>query len=253
MKCDINFCRFNVFRFFILFLTFNLNYFAFSTCFGQNYDDLGSWNILNARFELNPKWSISAEAQIRSLKFYDDFHYYETKAVVSYKLSDQISVGFGAGTYQTYRSGGDFVTPKVNNEIRLFPYVSFHNTLGRLKIENRYRLENRFTSKGYRLRVRYRLQAILPINTPKIVPKTIYGVIWNELFMTNEPAYFQRNRFFVGVGYEFSHKFATQIGWINQFDYSVDDETGKNFLQISLLFSFKKKKGNYQEIHVPEE
>ncbi len=248
MKCDIKICRF-----FFLFLVLNLNYFAFSTCFGQNYDDLGSWNILNARFELNPKWSISAEAQIRSLKFYNDFHYYETKAVVSYKLSDQISVGFGAGTYQTYRSGGDFVTPKVNNEIRLFPYVSFHNTLGRLKIENRYRIENRFTPKGYRLRVRYRLQAVLPINTPKIMPKTLYGVIWNELFMTNEPAYFQRNRFFVGVGYEFSRKFATQIGWINQFDYSVDDETGKNFLQISLLFSFKKKKGNYQEIHVPEE
>ena len=247
MKVNINIFYF---RFWVLFSIFNLNYLV---CFGQNYNELGSWNIFNGRFELNQRWSISLEAQLRSLKFYDNFHYYETKAVAGYKISDQISVGFGAGTYQTYRSGGNFITPKINNEIRLFPYISFHNTLGRLKIENRYRLENRFTPKGYRLRVRYRLQAILPINTSKIVPKTFYGVIWNELFMTNEPAYFQRNRFFVGAGYEFSHRFAAQIGWINQFDYSVDDETGKNFLQISFLFSFKKKKGTYQELHVPEE
>ncbi len=196
---------------------------------------------------------MALEAQVRSLKFYNDFHYYEAKAITSYRVSDQISLGFGAGTYQTYRAGGSFVTPKVNNEIRIFPHISFHNTLGRLKIENRYRMENRFTSKGYRLRVRYRLQTVLPINAPKIAPEVFYAMVWNELFMTNEPAYFQRNRFFVGIGYEFSHRFAAQVGFINQFDYSVDDEIGKNFLQISLLFNFKKKKQDYQEMQAPEE
>lgn len=48
---------------------------------------LGSWNILNAKLELNSKWNVFTEAQIRSLKFYDDFHYYELKAGATYQFS----------------------------------------------------------------------------------------------------------------------------------------------------------------------
>ena len=53
-----------------------------NVCQGQ-ITGLGSWNILNAKFNINEKWSVFGEAQLRSLEFYDRFHYYEYKGGVN--------------------------------------------------------------------------------------------------------------------------------------------------------------------------
>ena len=45
--------------------------------------DLGSWNILNIKYNHTEKLSLFAEAQLRSLKFYSDFHYYEYKGGIN--------------------------------------------------------------------------------------------------------------------------------------------------------------------------
>ena len=84
---------------------------------------LGSWNILNIKYSLSKKLSFFGEAQIRSLKFYNHFHYYELKGGANYELNPQIRLTLGAGTYQTYREGGNFVLPKNNDEIRIWPQV----------------------------------------------------------------------------------------------------------------------------------
>ena len=72
---------------------------------------------------MSNKWSAFGEAQIRSLKFYNHFHYYEYKGGLNYKANKQLQFTLGAGSYQTFREGGNFVTPKNNNEFRLWPQV----------------------------------------------------------------------------------------------------------------------------------
>ncbi len=52
--------------------------------FGQSVD-MGSWNILNIQYNLNNKWSLFGETQLRSLKFYSHFHYYEYKGGFNFK------------------------------------------------------------------------------------------------------------------------------------------------------------------------
>ncbi|MCU0450392.1 MAG: DUF2490 domain-containing protein [Bernardetiaceae bacterium] len=202
---------------------------------------LGTWNILNLRYQLALRWTLSGEAQLRSLGFYHNFHYYEAKAALGYKVTDQLSVLVGGGTYQTYREGGSFVEPKVNDEFRLWSQVNLQNSWGRLRIEHRYRWENRWTLRGYRNRFRYRLQGLLPLNQPKVLPRTLYLLAWNELFFTDVPTYFERNRVFGGLGYEVSPRLALQAGWLHQFDYFVNDETGKNFFQIAMLLNLSQK------------
>ena len=39
--------------------------------FAQNYE-LGSWNILNLKYNYSKKWSAFGEAQLRSLKLYSN-------------------------------------------------------------------------------------------------------------------------------------------------------------------------------------
>lgn len=211
----------------------------------QTFSDLGTWNILTARYQLDKRWTLTGEGQIRSLSFYNQFHYYEWKGSIGYKVSDQITVLMGAGSYQTYREGGSFVEPKVNDEFRMWSQLSLNNSWQRLKIEHRYRWENRWTLRGYRNRFRYRLQAQLPLNRAKIQKNTLYAVVSDEIFLTDKATYFERNRFFAGLGYEFNSHLTVQGGWMRQFDYFVSDEIGRNFFQIAFQLSFKSKKAAY--------
>ena len=197
----------------------------------QNFD-LGSWNIVNLKLNVNNKWSLFGESQLRSLKFYNNFHYYEYKAGFNYKFHSNATFTLGAGSYQTYREGGDFVTPKNNNEFRIWPQIVLFQSLGKLKIEQRYRTELRFTSNGYRNRFRYRLGLSYPFGKEKNNYKPYQFSTSNEIFFTDNEPYFERNRMQVAFNYKPSKSTTLQVGYLHQFDYKINDETGRDFLQI---------------------
>ncbi|MFN9110087.1 MAG: DUF2490 domain-containing protein [Bacteroidota bacterium] len=151
----------------------------------QKYD-LGSWNILNIKYNHSEKTSFFVEGQIRSLSFYDNFHYYEYKGGVNYKLHKSVKFTLGAGSYQTYREGGDFKLPKNNDEFRLWPQIILFQNVGTLKIEQRYRAELRWTSNGYRNRFRYRIAASYPFGNIRKGYQPFMASISNELFFTDK-------------------------------------------------------------------
>ena len=123
------------------------------------------------------------------------------------------------------------------------------NPLEFVSFEHRYRAEQRFTTNGYKNRFRYRISATVPLNNKKIEPTTVYSLIWNELFFTDKEPFFKRNRFFIGGGYEFSENIAFQIGYIYQFDYKINDETGRDFLNLSLLYNLNLSKKSTKEFN----
>ena len=210
-------------------------------------ENLGSWNILNVNLKISSKWNVFAESQLRSLSFYDEFHYYEVKSGVTYKISKDFSATSGFGSYNTFSEGGNFNEPIQNKEIRTWAQVNLKNPFKYLTLEHRYRAEQRFTSNGFKNRFRYRLSATVPINNLKIQPKTFYIMAWNELFFTDNEPFFERNRLFLGCGYEVNKNLALQTGYIYQFDYKINDETGRDFLNISLLYNFDLTKKDEKE------
>jgi hypothetical protein len=205
---------------------------------------LGSWNILNVKFGLNDQWSVFGEGQIRSLKFYDHFHYYEYKGGINYEFRPQIRFTLGAGSYQTYREGGDFLLPKNNDEFRIWPQILLIQKIGSYKIEQRYRLESRFTSKGYRNRYRYRLGLSFPI----LKSKSDFSVainVNNELFFTDKEPYFERNRLMTGLNIHLNKTSGIQVGYLHQFDFKINDEIGRDFFLIGYYLEFTR--GNNSE------
>jgi hypothetical protein len=46
--------------------------------------------------------------------------------------------------------------------------------------------------------------------------KTIYLSTYNELFINTEQTYFDRNRFYAGIGYRFSKSVRSEVGLMNQ-------------------------------------
>ena len=216
-----------------------LGFFPFVS-FAQ-HSDLGSWNIINLKYNHDEKWSVFGEGQIRSLKFYDHFHYYEYKVGVNFKAHKNLTVSLGTGSYQTYKEGGDFVLPKNNNEFRIWPQVILFQTIGKLKIEQRYRAEFRFTSNGYRNRFRYRLGVSYPFGKEQNEYKPFQVSASNELFFTDKEPYFERNRMLLALNYKPSKATTLQIGYLHQFDYKINDETGRDFLQLGYFIELFRK------------
>lgn len=205
-------------------------------------NDLGSWNIVNIKYTVNDKWSLFGEGQIRSLKFYNHFHYFEYKAGINYKIEKNAAFTIGAGNYQTYKEGGNFVLPKNNNEFRVWPQLNLFQSIGKIKIEQRYRAELRFTSNGYRNRFRYRVGLSYFFGKDLNEYKPFQISASNELFFTNNEPYFERNRFILALSYKPSKTSTIQLGYVHQFDYKINDETGKDFFQIGYFLEIFKRK-----------
>lgn len=215
----------------------------FIAYFGRTQSaSLGSWNIVNLKYNHNSKWSFFSEAQIRSLKFYDDFHYYEYKGGANFKAHKNLVLTLAAGNYQTYKEGGDFLLPKNNDELRIWPQVVLQQSIGNLKIEQRYRAEFRYAKSGYRNRFRYRLGLAYPIGKEKLGYKPIQIIANNELFFGTKEPYFERNRFLFAFNYKPSKASAIQLGYLHQFDYKINDETGRDFFVIGYFIEIFSKK-----------
>lgn len=210
-------------------------------------DDLGSWNIVNLKYTSNENWSVFGEAQLRSLKFYHNFHYYEYKGGINYKVQKNVQLTLGAGSYQTYREGGDFVLPKNNNEFRIWPQVVLFQSIGNIKIEQRYRAELRWTSNGYRNRFRYRLGASYPFGKERNEYKPYQISVSNELFFTDKEPYFERNRLLFAINHKPSQTTTLQIGYLHQFDYKINDETGRAFLVVGFYYELFRKLSSKSE------
>jgi hypothetical protein len=221
-------------------ISFNVCFllFSFLGCWAQS-NSLGSWNILNIKYSPLNKLSFFGEAQIRSLKLYNHFHYYECKGGANYDLTPQIRVTLGGGTYQTYREGGNFVMPKNNDEFRIWPQVILSQKIGVTKIEQRYRLESRFTSQGYKNRYRYRFGLSVPIYHSKYNSSVALNLN-NELFFTDKEPYFERNRAMVGFNIHFNKNSGIQVAYLHQFDFKINDEIGRDFFLIGYYFEISK-------------
>lgn len=175
-------------------------------------NDLGNWNVTNVNIKVNENWNVFAEAQLRSLSLYNNYLYYEFKGGLTHKINSNFSVTTGIGSYNTFSEGGNFQEPIQNKEIRSWAQINMKNPLEFISFEHRYRAEQRFTSNGYRNRFRYRLSATIPLNNKKIVPKTVYALIWNEIFFTDKEPFLERNLLFIGGCYEISRNIALQLG-----------------------------------------
>ena len=231
--------------FVILFLIAN------SSVVNAQQRDIGSWNILNLKYKVNEKWSLMGESQLRSLKLYSHFHYYEYKVLVNYYLNKNVKFALGGGSYQTYKEGGNFILPKNNDEFRLSPQLILLQSIGKLKIEQRYRFESRFSSNGYRNRYRYRLGIFYPFGKEKKDGyKPFQLSVSNELFFTDSEPYFERNRLLFTLNFKTSKSSTIQVGYLHQFDYKINDETGKDFIVLGFYYEIFRKSSKEKEIEI---
>ncbi|MCX7649678.1 MAG: DUF2490 domain-containing protein [Flavobacteriales bacterium] len=204
---------------------------------------LGTWNVVNINYRPAPRWNVLAEAGLRSLQFYNWYHFYEFKVAGLYRVAEPLRAGLGAGYYNTYGEGGNWVRPVNLTEVRIWPNLSIHQSIDRFLLDHRYRIELRFTSKGFRERYRYRFSIAYPWGRLRETGYRPFQVgLNNELFFSSRAPYFERTRMQFHINYKPSFLITLQAGYVFQFDYKIFDETGRDFLMLGLYFEIFRKK-----------
>lgn len=210
---------------------------------------LGTWGIATVVMPGDSvhKWGGYAEFQTRTNGvLFSQFQYYEAKAGLSYDIDKNFVALLGTGTYHTYDYFNVDNGPTIN-EYRIWEQMTINQFLKVLKFEHRYRVEQRWVSGLYRNRFRYRLNMFIPLNNTKIVSKTWFLSIFDEVFFTNKIPNFERNRVSAALGYQFDKKWIAQAGWINQRNYTPVTNSAKNNLMLMLMYRINRKNSKEHE------
>ena len=68
------------------------------------------------------------------------------------------------------------------------------------------------------------------------------------MFFTDKEPYFERNRLLFAFNYKPTKASTIQIGYLHQFDYKINDETGRHFLQIGYFIELFRKQATKNTI-----
>ncbi|MDO7876581.1 DUF2490 domain-containing protein [Hymenobacter sp. ASUV-10] len=197
----------------------------------------GSWVILTAQLpgSTEHRWGGYVEAQGRSNALARQFFYYELKGGVSFDIDPNFTFLVGGGRYSTsdYK---DLDAGPLNTEKRLWEQLVLTQYSKRLKLEHRYRIEQRWfsfrdDSSSFRQRFRYRLNAFFPLNKKTITTGTLFLSAYDEIFLNPRGPVFERNRVYGGVGYQFTKHLIAQLGYVNQANYNYKTADGQFILQ----------------------
>lgn len=228
-----------------LVLIFALALIAQGALYSQKDKVWGSWTALSVQYEFVPRWSFYFETQARSHAMYNHFQYYEFKGGINYRINKDFSALVGFGNYGTY-DWQNIRGAKTQDELRIWQQFVINQLLSRLKFEHRFRFEQAWINQKFRNRFRYRINLVVPLNSKKVEAKTVYAAAFNEIFITDTPPYFMRNRIFLGMGYQVNDFLTLQAGWINQFNYNFKNKGAKNFFNLTIAFRINHK-GNSLE------
>jgi hypothetical protein len=111
------------------------------------------------------------------------------------------------------------------------------------------RLEERFNRKtmndalqdGYNFnyRIRYNMAFFIPLTGKEIIPKTPFVAVMNEVFLNfgGKTVYntFDQNRFFAGIGYQFTPHLNAQLGYMNIYQ---QEASGNNYMATNAVRLF---------------
>jgi hypothetical protein len=209
---------------------------------GQNAIKSGAWYMYfgNLRFKDSP-WAIHGEAQHRNFNKIGDLDQLLLRTGLQYNSRSGQS-SFLAG-YASITNGKEGDSKATFHENRLYQEIILRQKIGNLALQHRYRYEQRWIeNQNFRTRLRYALSLNIPLSSKSLTEKgASYLQVYDELFINGEKSggktqFFDRNRFYVGIGYRIHNGLAVQLGFMEQTTATVS----RGQLQIGIhqqLFS----------------
>jgi len=215
-----------------------LLFLVFALFFGKlsAQEHISSFNSVSVTYNFHPKFYLFAEGQLRGIEDFSYPDYYEIKGGLGYKLTPNHKPFIGIGRYATY---ADRKLDKKEFRVWLQDVVDFK--AGRVKFENRVRAEQSWFYEPQtdevsdRIRLRYRLNLTVPLNSAKVEKGTIFANAYEEVFfVTTQEPLFARNRVYGGFGYQIDDHFGIASGYLWQREFALSGNKNVHFLYLAL-------------------
>lgn len=177
----------------------------------------GNWFLYFGNQKIAKRWNWHNEVQYRNYNFAGDLEQLLLRTGIGYDLSENnnnILLGYGFIRSEPYGANGK---KSVVNEHRIFQQFITRQRFGRVYLQHRYRIEERFIeSQAARLRFRYFLSLNLPLNKKEMTAGTFYLSAYNEIFVNGKTPVYDRDRIYGALGYQFGKNFRVELGMMNQ-------------------------------------
>ncbi len=205
--------------------------------------EIGNWFNYSGNQKINNKLSCWNEVQYRNYNFIGDLQQLLLRTGIGYNLTENnntVLLGYAFINSQKYLSNSNSKTG--SSEHRIYQQFVTRQNFGRVFIQHRYRIEERFLSDELQIRFRYFLSFNIPINNNTMAEKTIYASAYNEIFLNAQNSIFDRNRLYGALGYVINKNLRIELGYMAQ----TLENTNRNQFQIVLFnnFSLNNKKTN---------
>lgn len=193
-----------------------------TTSIGQT-NDVGSWLVYFGNQKINNKWNIQSDFQYRNYQIFDQRNQILIRAGVGYNLKDQnhnLLLGYAHVVSDTYDDINTYKATKKEN--RIYQQYLYRQKVKDIFLSHRIRLEQRILPNEFGLRGRYFIALQKPIQGKVIARNSSYLSSYNELFVDLKNAQFDRNRFYVGLGYGITEHIRIETGYMIQAQKNIN-------------------------------
>jgi len=193
--------------------------------------DIGSWYLYFGNQQINKRWNWWNEMQYRNYNFMGDLEQLIFRTGIGYNLTENnnnVLLGYAFVYSEPYISGTDAKTSTTEN--RIYQQFITRQNFGRVFIQHRYRIEERFIASDVRMRFRYFLSFNIPINQEVIKKDVFYFSAYNEIFLRTNTPVFDQDRIYGAVGYAINNYLRLETGLM----YQIYEDGNK--LQFQFVF-----------------
>jgi hypothetical protein len=198
----------------------------------SDHNALGWYGLFNTVY-LNKKVSVWLEYQWRRDNIITDWQQSLARGGVQFHFKNDVSAMLGYGYIVSFPIGDYPAGPYHIPEHRIFEQLMWNGNVGRVWLNHRLRLEQRFVGKVdqkapeqnvvdwlYMNRARYQVRATVPLNHPKMQDKTWYITPFEEILIgfgknVNQNI-FDQNRIGLLFGMQYNKSVKAEIGYFNQ-------------------------------------
>ena len=189
----------------------------------------GNWFIYFGNQAINKKWNWWNEVQYRNYNIVGDLQQLLLRTGVGYNLSENnnnLLFGYAFVNSQRYLTNSS--NKIASNEHRLYQQFVTRQNFGRVFVQHRYRVEERFLKDEFQMRFRYFLSLNVPLNNKTMIKNTCYLSAYDEIFINGQNSLFDRNRLYGALGYVINKNIRVELGFMAQ----TLEKTNRNQFQI---------------------
>lgn len=196
-------------------------------------NETGNWLMYFGTNKISEKFSIHTEIQHRNHTINpNNIEQLLLRTGLNYHFKPNSSVTLGYAHIGNYVYQSEQNSPEIE-EHRIWQQFLTSNYIGSVKLEHRYRLEQRYIENDFKARFRYRLMVFVPLNRKKIETGSLYLGVYDELFIDDKRPFFDRNRLYGGLGYQYANNLHFQVGLLRQ----EVQTSAKTFLQFGIIYN----------------